>query len=400
MAELRDPAKLAVHLFDLRRGGVAISTVSLATALAEKGHRVDLLLCRAAGPILAQVPAAVSIVKLRPSALSPAYMLAAAPIATLVLLRLYVRQRVPIFRSLLYVPALVRYLRRERPAALLSAKPVSNLVALWAAKLARVPTRMVTSERAHLSTVIQRAGWGSLVPIIRRTYPRADVRVAVSQGVADDLSSLARISRDDVVAIYNPVVHAGLSELAKARLEHPWFDRAASPVILGVGRLEAQKDFATLLKAFARVRRCRRARLVILGEGAARADLETLAETLGVARDVDLPGAVRNPHAYMARAAVFALSSRWEGLPRVVIEALAAGCPVVSTDCPSGPAEILEGGAYGRLVPVGDSRALAEAVVATLDQPPPKQRLRRRAQRFSVERALDRYLDVLLGDAP
>lgn len=398
MTEACGPAKLAMHVFDMGQGGVAVSTANLAAALAREGHRVDLVLCRVAGPILARLPAAVNVVKLRPSLLSPAYMLLAGPMATLAILWLYARQRVPIFRSLLYVPALVRYLRRERPAAMLSAKTVSNLAALWAAKLARVPTRIVISEHTHLSTMLKRARGTLLVPAIRRTYPRADVRVAVSLGVAHDLSNIARIPRDDVVVIYNAVVQPLLSALARAPLEHPWFGRDAPPVILGVGRLAPQKDFANLLRAFACVRRQRRARLMVLGEGTQRPQLEALADTLGVAGDVALPGRVDNPHAYMARAAVFALSSRWEGLPGVVVEALAAGCPVVSTNCPSGPAEILGAGRYGRLVPVGDSPALAKAIVATLDEPPSRCLLRRRAQGFSEEPALARYLEVLLGE--
>lgn len=136
---------------------------------------------------------------------------------------------------------------------------------------------------------------------------------------------------------------------------------------------------------------------MILGEGPLRADLEALARTLGIATDLDMPGSVQNPHAYMARAAVFALSSVWEGVGRVVVEALGAGCPVVSTDCPSGPVEILDGGVYGRLVPVRDTCALAEAIVDIVEEPPSREQLQRRAQYFSVERAADRYLDVLLG---
>jgi glycosyltransferase involved in cell wall biosynthesis len=176
--------------------------------------------------------------------------------------------------------------------------------------------------------------------------------------------------------------------------------------VLGVGRIGRQKDFATLIRAFARVRAQRAARLVILGEAknAAKhaervARLRELAEQLGVAADVELPGFAANPFAYMARAAVFALSSRYEGLGNVLIEAMACGCPVVSTDCPVGPSEILAGGRYGRLVPVGDDAALADAILRTLDEPPAAALLRARAGDFSVERAVDGYLAALFdGD--
>ena len=392
-------AKLALYVPDLAAGGVSRVAVDLAAALSGRGHQVDLVLCRAAGPLLGDAPAAVNLVELRRSRLFPAYLLAAAPTSLLPLLSLYVRRPRRTLPNLRYLPALTRYLRRRRPDALLAAKTMSNLLALWAARLAGVPTRVVISEHTHLSSEARREGWRCLLPSIRRTYRRAAARVAVSDGVAADLSQLARIPRREVLTIYS-ALGARRSEQSETPPDHAWFRPDGPPVILAAGRLTAQKDFATLLRAFAGVRRRSRARLMILGEGALRAELERLAGALGVASDVAMPGWAPNPHAYMARAAVFVLSSVWEGLPLVVVEALAAGCPVVSTDCPSGPAEILGGGAYGRLVPVGDAAALAEAVVAVLDEPPSRDRLRRRARHFSTERAADRYLDVLLAGAP
>jgi glycosyltransferase involved in cell wall biosynthesis len=207
------------------------------------------------------------------------------------------------------------------------------------------------------------------------------------------------VPRDRVETIYNPVVTPDLESLARAAVDHPWFAGDGPPILLGAGRFVAQKDFSTLVKAFARVRAVGPARLMILGRSKrpARARrLRALAEHLGVAADVALPGFAANPFAYMARASAFVLSSRWEGLPGVLIEAMACGCPVVSTDCPSGPREILAGGSYGPLVPVGDAAALAEAILRVLALPPDRARLRTRAAEFSVEQAVDRYLDVLL----
>ena len=187
-------------------------------------------------------------------------------------------------------------------------------------------------------------------------------------------------------------------------VDHPWFQPGTPPVIMSAGRLGRAKDHPTLIRAFARVRRARLARLVIFGQGTSDAKtarsvtaLQALAGELGVADDVALPGFVANPFAYMARAAVFALSSINEGLPGVLIQAMACGCPVVSTDCPSGPAEILAGGRYGRLVPPGDDAALAAAILATLDAPPAAMSLRARAGFFSVERAVAQYERVMLG---
>ena len=379
---------------------MAPTFVNFAIALAARGYRVDLVLCQAEGPFLEAVPEAVTVVELRRSLLFPAYTLRAAPRSLIPLLRLYGHLRPhPSLQSLFYLPALVRYLQRARPDTLLSGKPMPNLMSTWAARLAGVPMRVVISQHSHLSTEVQDMGWGPLVPTIRRAYSQADARIAVSHGVADDLSRHLHIPRPEVVTL-PPAFRIQTNFLGQAETAtaHPWLHPEVPPVILGAGRLMQQKDFPTLLRAFARVRQQRRVRLIILGEGPLRADLETLARTLGVAADVALPGLVDNPSAYMARAAVFALSSAWEGLPGVVVEALAVGCPVVSTDCPSGPAEILAGGTYGRLVPVGDSPALAAALSATLDAPPPRDLLQRRAQAFSIDRVMDRYLEVLFPE--
>ncbi|NLO89188.1 MAG: glycosyltransferase, partial [Clostridia bacterium] len=186
--------------------------------------------------------------------------------------------------------------------------------------------------------------------------------VAVSQGVADDLVKTTGLMRELIKVIYNPIVTPELLEKAKESIGHPWFKPGQPPVILSAGRLTAAKDFPTLIHAFARVRAERLARLMILGEGEERPNLESLVRELGLESDVSMPEFVENPYAYMARAAVFVLSSAWEGFGNVLVEAMAVGTPVVSTDCPSGPAEILEGGKWGKLVPVGDVEKLAKAL--------------------------------------
>ena len=193
----------------------------------------------------------------------------------------------------------------------------------------------------------------------------------------------------------NPVVTPDLLEQAAAPLDHPWFGPDQPPVILGVGRLHPQKDYPTLLRAFAKLRAQRQARLVIIGEGGERPALESLAAELGVDGDVDLPGFTRNPYRFMGRAAIVALSSRWEGSPNILVEAMACGTPVVATDCPSGPAETLENGRYGRLVPMGDPAALADALGRTLDAPPPVDDLIARSRDFEMAAASLAYLRVL-----
>ena len=195
--------------------------------------------------------------------------------------------------------------------------------------------------------------------------------------------------------IYNPAVSPDIDELAQLQLDHPWFSDGGPPVILGVGRLVPQKDFSTLIDAFRLIRVSRPCRLVILGEGSLRSELEARIAGLGLEDCVSLPGWVENPFAFMARSALFVLSSVYEGFGLVLVEALACGCPAVATDCPAGPSEILEDPAL--LAPVGDPEALAQVMLRALDRPADKAALRARAARFSVERAMDGY-ETLIAD--
>ncbi|MDN5872336.1 MAG: glycosyltransferase, partial [Nitrococcus sp.] len=389
----------------LAGGGAERIMLRLAGELAARGYSVDLLLMRRRGVYEGQLPSSVRIIKLKRGWKTWGRCFLAikarpADYARLALPVLLARK--PIF-NLRYLPALVGYLQRERPAALVSALFRANLLALWARELAGVPTRIVVSERNTISqTLATEVKWLAprrrrLLDLIHCTYPLAERIVAVSNGVAGDLAAVTGIPRASITTIYNPVVSADLVELARAPLDHPWFASAQPPVVLAVGRLEAQKDFVTLIRAFAQLRAMQTARMIILGEGKQRPFLEREIQCLGLDEDVQLPGWVDNPYAYMARAAVFVLSSAYEGLPGALIEALACGCPVVSTDCPSGPAEILDGGRYGTLVPVGDDAGLAQAIMATLAAPPERAGLQARAQQFGAGAAVERYLEVLLG---
>jgi glycosyltransferase involved in cell wall biosynthesis len=296
------------------------------------------------------------------------------------------------------VLALARYLRSLRPQGLIAGGNDPNFTAVVGRAVARVSIPVIVSHQANLSLEAQ--GKPSLRWVARFIYPWADGIVAVSQGVADDLSRVAHLPAQRITTIHNPAVRPEIQTKAREPLSHSWFAPGEPPVVLGVGRLHRQKDFPTLVRAFAHLRKVRKARLVILGmakKPERRTALIELAAELGVADDMALPGYVNNPFAYMARASVFALSSAWEGLPTVLIEAMACGCPVVSTDCPNGPCEILEGGKYGPLVPVGDAAALAQAVLSVLDAPPDPEQLRTRAADFSADTAVDRYLEVLRG---
>jgi glycosyltransferase involved in cell wall biosynthesis len=203
--------------------------------------------------------------------------------------------------------------------------------------------------------------------LIRYFYPWADNIVAVSKGVANDLERFLASLDGQIKVIYNPIVTHELKQKAKVRLEHPWFEKGQPPVILSVGRLAAQKDFITLIKAYARVRQTHPSRLLILGDGEERPLLESFIQQLGLQQDVCMPGFIANPYPFMMKASLFVLSSRWEGLPGVLIEAMYCGVPLIATDCPSGPREILKDGKHGVLVPVGDEKVLSQAIIRTLE---------------------------------
>ncbi|PNY83002.1 glycosyl transferase [Deinococcus koreensis] len=350
----------------LTPGGAERVMVNLARGFVERGHPVDFVLARAEGIYLDDLPPEVRVVDLGSA------------------------------QTLRSLPGLIRYLRRERPHALLSALDHANIVALVARQLAWVPTRMVVTIHNTLSREIaQASGWRDrLTPtLVRRIYPLAGAVIAVSEGVADDFSRVTGRRRSQIEVVYNPVIAPDLEQMGAEAVDHPWFAPGQPPVILGVGRLIYQKDHATLIRAFAQLRRTRPARLAILGEGDERPALEKLIRELGLQDEVWLPGHLRNPYAYMARSAVFALSSRYEGLPTVLIEALALGTAVVSTDCPHGPAEILARARSGTLVPVGDVGALSQGILAALEaggQPAADLRP------FGMSYPAQRYLELLL----
>jgi glycosyltransferase involved in cell wall biosynthesis len=360
--------RLALFLPGLYEGGAERIILNLAKGIADRGYAVDLVLARAEGPYLPQIPDSVRLVDLK-----------AARVAS-------------------SVPALVRYCQRERPTALLSAL-FANIIALWARRLASVHPRLVISEHNSLSSVIRNQAdlrWQVYPKLAGWFYPWADEIVAVSKAVADDLAQTTTIPRSRIQVVYNPVVTPDLRAKSEEPLQHPWFQSGEPPVVLSVGRLTEQKAFDVLIRAFSQVRKNRPARLLILGEGEDRPMLEALIRELGLDQDVCLLGFVQNPYSYMAHAAVFALSSRWEGLPTVLIEALYLSTPIVATDCAGGAREILKDGSYGRLVPVDAPTTLADAIEAILDARSP-QPSSESWQPYDTEFAVDRYIGLLLG---
>jgi glycosyltransferase involved in cell wall biosynthesis len=348
-------------------GGVERCFTNLAQGFLDRGFRVDVVLGQAGGPHLDKLPSTVRLIDLNAS------------------------------RQLERLPKLARYLRHERPAALLAAGHFTNEIAVCARVLARCGTRVIVAEHNTLSRATRpEAHHKQRLRLLssRLCYPWADGIVAVSQGVACDLAPIIGCALERIRVIYNPVVTPELTAKAHADLDHAWFRPGEPPVILGIGKLEAQKDFPTLIRAFAQVRAQRSARLLLLGWGPDRPQLEALIKALGLEQDVELPGHVANPYAYMSRAAVLALSSAWEGLPTVLIEALAVGLPVVATNCPSGPAEILRNGRDGLLTPVHDHSALAAAILRVLSGRAPAV-APQRLDAFRADTVIQQYLEVM-----
>jgi glycosyltransferase involved in cell wall biosynthesis len=362
--------RLAFFLPSLDGGGAERIMLNLAKESAALGHSIDIVLARAEGAYLSCVPANVRVVDLGAS------------------------------RPLTAIPTLVRYLSLERPRALLATVTNANMAAIWASKLASGPTRCVVREASTLSVELEHSSALNrfLVPrLIRHSFVHAHAVVAPSHGVADDLARIARLPRQPIRVIYNPVVSETLLAKSREPSAHRWLHQGDIPVIVGMGRLTRQKDFATLIRAFALAQERMPSRLVILGEGEDRATLKGLCRSLGVAENVDLPGFVANPYAVLSRAALFVLSSRWEGLPGVLIEALACGARVVATDCPSGPREILDNGRYGQLCPVGDVPAMAAAMVHVLTGGYVASDPAGWIGQFDLKANTAQYLDLLVG---
>lgn len=298
-----------------------------------------------------------------------------------------------------HLAALRAYLRMRRPGALLAAGIRANLLAALCKRMPGRVSPTFLSIHDVITPGLARLGFFAQLSrrfALRFLYPVADGLICVSAGVAEDLSSYSGVTVDKLTVIHNPILAADALKKAQEEPDHPWLRDGQVQVIMGAGRLEAQKDFPTLIRAFALLRKRHDCRLIILGEGKERGALLRLTAALGLEDCVSLPGFVRNPMAYMRRASLFVLSSAWEGFGNVLVEAMAVGTPVVSTDCQSGPREILRDGEFGLLVAPGDPTTLAEAMVATVASPLPAEALQRRAADFRADIAARRYLKRLL----
>ncbi len=405
---LRGP--IAVFVKNFQYGGTQRVLLRLANKLLEFGHVVHVV-SPGSGPLEATIAPGIRRVHLEPGSRARARTLAlrAHPNAAPQLLLPLVLPLHPL-KGLAQLAPLSTYLGQAQPGVLISGTASLNIVATLAKRLARTETALILTE--HVTTdqrrlTDRRLARRYLPHLMRETYRDADAIVGVSSGVTKDLRALLRAPAERVRCIYNPAVPGDVQSLARDPVPHAWFDSDQPPVVLSVGRPGRTKDFRMLVRAFAQLRAESPARLVLLssasaGSAQARqlAALRALATELGVAEDFEILDFTANPFAYMARAGVFASTSTSEGFGNVVAEALACGCPVVSTRT-GGPAEVLEDGRYGRLVPVGDIAAMATALAETLDAPRNSAELRIRADTFSEERAARAYealcYDVTVG---
>jgi len=388
------PMHIALFVRSFGGSGGARFIVNIARGLSDKGHRVDLVMGRKEGNYLDEIPAKVRIVDLAVhSSLQALGSLTRVHGDAMALAKMVLAPKS--HWVLGAIPGLARYLICERPQVMISAMDYPNIAALLARDVSRVSTKVIVTAHIALSEKVaqnqQKRRIRAFPKVAHRFYPKADAIVAVSKGVAKDLAKVINLPPNRITTIYNPVISPEIKDHA---MEYAcdWFFPGSPPVILAVGKLRPAKDFPTLLRAFARVRGMMKARLIILGEGEERVKLLKQAQDLGISDDLYMPGFVKNPFSYMAKASVFVLSSAWEGLAMVLIEALACGCPVVSTDCPSGPAEILENGRFGTLVPVGDYVALSKAIFHCIKNSPDQNILMARGREFSIEHATEEYL--------
>ena len=403
------PGKLHIGfvLHSLGGGGAQRFAIRLAGPLIERGHRVDILLGRFRVAYPDSLPHGMRLYypgirksdrevirRCRERGVA-AQALAINPLSTardwLALRRK--RRGINInTKDAVFAHLVACYIRQERPMLLLSAVSTANFAAVNGAELAAGSLPVVISVR---NAVLDYSEYEQR--LARMLYPRADAVVAVSRGVAGEVAQLWGVGGERVHTIYNPIPSAEIWRLAQEAAPHPWFADGEPPVILSVGRQGPAKDYPTLVEAFGLLRRRVNARLVIMGSLSEpyRAGLIDQARNYGVKADLGFIDFDENPFRYMRRAGLFALSSLWEGLPNVLLEALACGAPVVSADTPHGPREILEDGKWGKLTPVGDAPALAQAMVETLQgDRPPEAALRGRAADFSEQRAADAYLDL------
>ncbi|GAA0367797.1 glycosyltransferase [Bacillus horti] len=292
---------------------------------------------------------------------------------------------------------LIQELNRIRPDVILSTLTAMNFVLLVIKPFLAGKPKIVVRETNPPSPKYKDNLKMKL--LYQLLYRRSDQIIAISEGVAEDLIQYARLAnhKEKISVIYNPIHLSFIQQSMDQPIMHSWLNQKHTPVLLAIGRLVEQKDFHTLLRAFHQVRQQLDSKLIILGEGEQKEQLQALTKELGLTEYVLFDGFVDNPYPYLKRADLFVLSSKWEGFGLVLAEALATNTPIVSTKCRGAPAEILEEGRYGRLVEPGDDQAMAEAILDQL-QEPLQENLEGRARQFDVGAITEKYVHTLVQE--
>ncbi|MCG5502172.1 MULTISPECIES: glycosyltransferase [Ectothiorhodospira] len=360
--------KVAIFAPYFDNGGVERMLVNLACGLSKRGIPVDFIVNHSHSEFLKDLTEPIKLIKLQE------------------------KNKIKIIKSF------TKYIINTQPKAILSAKEDCDIIATHAwkrsGKQSKLYIRAVvnTTQQMMYRNIIRRY-WSAWIS--RTIYRNADGIIAVSRGVADDIYKISKPNIERIHVAPNPVITSDLFKKAQEELDHPWLTNHDKPVILGAGRLGRQKNFSMLISAFANARAKRPMRLIILGDGRRRERLLKQAEELGIANDVFLPGFVKNPYAWISRADLFVLSSLWEGSPNVLTEAMALGIPVISTDCPSGPSELLGNGKYGMLIPINDIDYMSHAIINTLDKPIKAEDLQKAVENYTLENSVNNYMRIM-----
>lgn len=362
--------RVVIFLPSLAGGGAERVMLHLGDGLAKNGFSVDLVVSQLSGEYVSQIPKTLNVINFNKNRLSYSFF------------------------------KLANYLRKNKKSIVLTTLQYSNIFCLLVKKAFFLKNRIIIRESNAISKKFNGGRIKSKIFLflIRWLYPSSDKIIAVSQGIKSELHQFFDIANESITVIPNPVKLPINMNTLVSSCSHQWLQQGQPPVILGVGRLVKQKDFSTLIKAFAVVVRYVESRLIILGEGVEKPYLRKLANDLGLQNNVDFPGFDLDPFSYMKGAKVFVLSSLWEGFPNALIQALACGCPVVSTNCSYGPSEILAGGKYGKLVDTGDYKDMAKKIIDTLEE---KNNFTNGAfwiRKYNFEKILSQYQEVICNE--
>jgi len=299
--------------------------------------------------------------------------------------------------------SLAALIKKEKPDVIFSLLSSTNVAVTIAKLLSGIQCKLIISEHTYPSVNLKNELYGTITKgFMKRCYPKADKIIAVSEGIKKDLIQNFHAQEDRTTVIYNPVNIKEIEILSVEKVEHPWFQEQI-PLIISVGRLTKQKGYPYLLKAFSIVKKQLKSRLVIIGEGEDKTTLVNMAIELGIKEDIEFFGFQKNPFKYMKKSSLFVLSSLYEGFPNVLLEAMALGLPIISTDCPSGPSEIIEDRKDGLLVPVKDDNSLAQAILEVLRNDELKKNLSRAAklsvEKFELNKITEKYSTIFCEDS-